>query len=42
MPLSKEEIVQEQKLDDFCQSVHTTQLGRKGTLYFEHEDGMLC
>ena len=42
MPLSKEEIVQEQKLDDFCQSVHTTQLSRKGTLYFEDEDGMLC
>ena len=42
MPLSKEEIVQEQKLDDCCQSVHTTQLSRKGNLYFEDEDGMLC
>ena len=40
-PLSKEEIVQEQKLDEFCQSVHTTQLSRNGTLYFEDEDGML-
>ena len=41
-PLSKQEIVQEQRLDDFCQSFHTTQLSRKGTLYFENEDGMLC
>ena len=41
-PLSKQEIVQEQRLDDFCQSFHTTQLSRKRTLYFEDEDGMLC
>ena len=41
-PSSKQEIVQEQKLDDFCQSVHRTQLSRKGTLYFEDENGMLC
>ena len=41
-PLSKQEIMQEQRLDDFCQSVHTTQLSRKGTLYFEDKDGMLC
>ena len=41
-PMSKQEIVQEQKLDDFCQSVHTTQFSRKGTLYFEDQDGMLC
>ena len=41
-PLSKQEIVQEQRLDDFCQSFYTTQLSRKGTLYFEDEDGMLC
>ena len=41
-PLSKQEIVLGQKLDDFCQSFHTTQLSRKGSLYFEDEDGMLC
>ena len=41
-PLSKQEIVQEQKLDDFCQSVQTNQLGREKALYFEDEDGMLC
>ena len=41
-PLSKQEIMREQKLDDFGQAVHTTQLGRKGNLYFEDEDGMLC
>ena len=41
-PLSKQEIVQEQKLDDFCQSVHKTQLSRKGTLFFEDKEGMLC
>ena len=41
-PLSKQEISQEQKLDEFCQSVHKTQLSRKQNLYFEDEDGMLC
>ena len=41
-PLCKQEIVQEQKLDNFFQSVHTTQLGGKATLYFEDEDAMLC
>ena len=40
-PLSKQKLCKEQKLDDFCQSVHTTQLSRKETLYFEDEDGML-
>ena len=41
-PLTKEEILQGQKLYDFCQSVHTTQLSKKGTLYLEDEDGILC
>ena len=41
-PMSKQEIVQKQKLDDFCQPVHTIQLSKKGILYFEDEDGMLC
>ena len=41
-PLSRQEIVQEQKLDDFYQPVHENQLRRKGNLCFEDEDGMLC
>ena len=41
-PLSAKDIVQEQKLYDFCQPVNKTQLSRKDPLYFEEENGMLC
>ena len=41
-PLSKQEIVKEQRLDDYCQTVQATQLGLANTLFFEDEDGMLC
>ena len=41
IPLPKQEIIQDQKTDDFCQYVETTQLGREGTPFFE-ENSMLC
>ena len=42
VPISKQEIIQEQKTDNFCQSVQKTQRCREGTPFFEDKDGMLC
>ena len=41
-PLTRDEIIEAQADDYFCQSIYTNQLGHKGTLFFEAEDGVLC
>lgn len=41
-PLTREEIWEEIHLDDFCQTVISTQVGRPSTFFFERSDGVLC
>ena len=41
-PLERSEILAEQKKDEFCQAVMTEQVGRKGSCFFEADDGVLC
>ena len=41
-PLTIEEILEEQRKDEYCTSLFTTQVGRKTSIFFENEDGVLC
>ena len=41
-PLTTEEILEEQSTDEFCQDVLRGQVGQRGTLFFEDDDGLLC
>ena len=42
LPLTLEELLEEQSTDEFCQEVLRAQVGRRGTPFFEDEDGLLC
>ena len=41
-PIEREEILIEQARDEFCQTIMTEPVGRKGTCFFEDSDGVLC
>ena len=41
-PLTRDEVVEEQKLDDFCQTALANATGKPGSLFFEADDGVLC
>ena len=41
-PLTRAEILEEQAADEYCQSLFNTQVGQKGSWFFEDEDGILC
>ena len=41
-PLEREEILLEQRTDEFCQTIMAEQIGRKGSIFFEDDDGVLC
>ena len=41
-PLTVAEILEEQRTDEYCQSVLTMQVGRKKSLFFEDDYGVLC
>jgi len=41
-PLTRLEILEEQRADDYCQLVFATQLEKADTSFFEDKDGVLC
>ena len=41
-PLDRMEILAEQKTDEYCQMLLAEQVGRKSTIFFEDDDGVLC
>ena len=41
-PVERDELLAEQRNDDYCQTILAEQVGRKGTLFFEDDDGVLC
>lgn len=41
-PLTRSEILEEQRTDDFCQTILATQVSEDKTWFFEDEDGVLC
>ena len=41
-PLERSEILEEQKENEFCEAVLQEQVGRKGSPFFEDDDGVLC
>jgi len=41
-PLTLPEIIEEKEKDEFCTGILTSQVGRKGSLFFEDDSGILC
>lgn len=41
-PLTQDEILEEQKNDEFCQTIAATQMSRTDSCFFENDDGVLC
>ena len=42
LPLTLQEILEEQANDEFCQDALVAQVGRSGTRFFEDDEGLLC
>ena len=40
-PLTSEEIIMEQQTEEYCQNLLAEQVGRKGSCFFEDDDGFL-
>lgn len=42
MPLTLEEILEDQRADEFCQTILTSPFGRNGMYFFENDSDVLC